>query len=136
MGFTVLALLACFVFQLLSSPSCNQGTPLQPETGKVNMTVQLKKIAELERYEIFKSDRAAAFLIYGWVKFKSATNEKIVLKHQQGDSSFAFEKNITAMDKKVVLIYEEIKLVDNSIVSLYVKATFTDSFFHIYELSA
>lgn len=86
---------------------------------------------EKGRYDIFTTDKAAKYLIYGWVNLTNITSEKVILRQVLNGNSNVIE---TKKSEALVSFFNSILLVDNSRMSIYFNASCTDNFFHVYEL--
>ena len=83
-------------------------------------------------YDIFIADKAATYLIYGWVKFSSIPASGVTLRHTLNDNNRDIKPrtvNITT----TVFISDEVKLFNESRISFCTHSAFTDSLFHVYE---
>ncbi|KAK2907647.1 hypothetical protein Q8A73_008720 [Channa argus] len=58
-------------------PQCNQDAPSPEGTGKVDITCKLNvETDEKGRYDILTVNKAANYLVYGWVKLTNITDEE------------------------------------------------------------
>lgn len=79
-------------------------------------------------------DRAATYLIYGWLAFKEEKEEGaevVVLKQTLNLSEMDLQTKPRASE---VFFFEKLKMVDYSTVSVHFSGQLSDSSFHIYEL--
>lgn len=83
-------------------------------------------------YDVFTADKAAVYLIYGWVKFSSVPASDVTLRHTLNDDYRNIE--ILHVNKTMVFFFDKITLLKESRISVYTHSAFTDSLFHVYEL--
>lgn len=108
-------------FQILISPYTNERYFLSSTEGN-----------EQGRYDIFTAPKSATYLVYGWLKFSDVPSKDVtLLQSLDGKPRVILTQNAS---KTEIFFFEEIKMVDNINISIYLNFTFTDSLFHVYEL--
>lgn len=83
-------------------------------------------------YNIFTVEKAATYLIYGWMKFPDIPGKDIALR--QTWKGTHRDVKIQKANKAEIFFFDKIKLVKDSRLSVYSCSAFTDSLFHVYEL--
>lgn len=83
-------------------------------------------------YNIFIADKAATYLIYGWVILSDVHGKDVTLT-QTLEGNHRVITRQTA-DKKEIFFFDKIKLVKNVSISIDLHTAFTDSLFHVYEI--
>ncbi|XP_077440789.1 uncharacterized protein LOC144062880 [Vanacampus margaritifer] len=127
---------------LLSFNVRNQDAEAEISRVKVNVTRSIQKSDGQGRHHIFTVDRAATYLIYGWLAFspdsasrrghaKEDEAEVVVLKQTLNRSEMDIQTKPRASE---VFFFEKMKMVDHSMVSVHFSGQHVDSCFHIYEI--
>lgn len=83
-------------------------------------------------YNIFTVEKAATYLIYGWMRFSDIPGRDIVLRQTWNEKPRIVKTQ--RANKTEIFFFDKIKLVKGSRLSVYSYSAFTDSLFHVYEL--
>lgn len=99
---------------------------------KENISLSSTECDEQGTFHIFTADKAAAYLIYGWVTLSDVHSKEVTLMQTFGGN----QRVITTQkaDKKEIFFFDKIKLVKDTRISISLHSTFTDSLFHVHEL--
>lgn len=82
---------------------------------------------------IFTADKAAIYLIYGWVKFSNITDELPELRQIWNEDVRTLSRE--RIKQTEMFFFTKVTLVSNSSIRLlFSKTEFVDNCFHIYEL--
>ncbi|XP_028299821.1 uncharacterized protein LOC114461722 [Gouania willdenowi] len=97
MGLMVVALVLAFIaHHVLLRPPCSQSyardaTALTPD-AKLILTCKVKNGDKEGRHDIFTTEKAGIFFIFGWVKVPDVTNQEIILKQMRNGTSISIQK--------------------------------------------
>lgn len=97
-------------------------------------TISISSIESNEQgtYDIFIAEKAAVYLIYGWVTFPDNTSKKCTVKTTRNGQS---RLHLTKTEAKTeMFFFDKVRMSDTSKMIIELNSTFTDSSFHIYEL--
>eukprot|EP00064_Thunnus_orientalis_P006947 superscaffoldBa00000747_g6966 len=136
MGLVIVAVMAGFILHVfMFSSSCNQDAGPPSATAKVNITRILKESDEKGRYDIFTTDKAGTYLIYGWVKISDNTSEEIILQCTWENTNRTIQKKHREKNEtEIFSFFDRVQLANNSRMSIYFKSICRDSSVHVYEL--
>ncbi|KAG7513395.1 hypothetical protein JOB18_006816 [Solea senegalensis] len=133
MGLVIVILVAGFILHyFVYMPSSSQDAPTLRGAVKVISAHSLKKRDEEGTYDLFTVDKAATYLIYGWVKLSDITSEDVVLMQTFKEDERVIEKK--KAERSEVFFFKRKLLVNNSTVSIHFKSAYTDGLFHVYEV--
>ncbi|XP_077390288.1 uncharacterized protein LOC144026967 [Festucalex cinctus] len=115
----------------------HQNAAAEISRGKVNVTCSIQKSVGQEGHHIYTVDRAATYLIYGWLAFSPDglhAKEKVALIQTLNGKDIDIQSKHREPEDVLLFFFEKVKMVDHSIVSVHFSSQHIDSSFHIYEL--
>ncbi|CAB1452748.1 unnamed protein product [Pleuronectes platessa] len=131
MGLVLVSLVAVVLLQyFILRPSCNQAAP---PLSQAPVTCPLTKRDGQGTYDIFTANKAGNYLIYGWVKPQSITDDKIVLMQKEPIDEGGKQRGINEQsgNKTEIFFFNTVRLGKNWRIILKFMFDYTDSLFHV-----
>ncbi|KAM3619345.1 uncharacterized protein V6R79_006748 [Siganus canaliculatus] len=121
----------CFGMLVSYLSICLQETTELRDALKVKAVCNLTQ-SDVYRCDIFTADKAASYVIDGWMKFSHVTNKDVTLLQTFREQEMVVQN--VPVDKPDIFFFSRVKLVNGIRISIKSDHACTDSLFHIYEL--